>query len=236
MCRQDGLIDVKCVKRANLMTCARPDPSARVFVSHTGPDANASSFVSPPWRRQWYCRPQLPQRLLLHKQHPHQRGPLRRQPRPMETVARPVAFSWHPLHPGVYQRGVFGDKFIAHTEQDRRRERGSVAGAGSAGTGRVDGRSRLTSLELVIDQRKNWLNWFGFANQLGNPTDRSCQTVSESGDQLVERPAPGTKSRGFDRPQHHGQHACWWDRQQSWNRNCEGATLPGSASWKKVTQ
>jgi len=81
-----------------------------------------------------------------------------------------VAFSWHPLHPGVYQRGVFGDKFIAHTDQDRRREQGSVAGAGSAGTGRVDGRSRLTSLELVIGHRKHWLNWFGFANQLGNPS------------------------------------------------------------------
>jgi len=176
MCHQDGLIDVKCVKRANLMTCARPEPTARVFVSHTGPDADASCFVSPPWHSQWYCRPRLPQSQLLHEQHPHQRGPLRRQPRPMETVARPVAVSWHPLHPGVYQRGVFGDKFIAHTDQDRRRERGSVAGAGSAGTGRVDGRSRLTSLELVIGQRKHWLHWFGFANQLGNPSSNSTST------------------------------------------------------------
>ena len=227
-----------------MMTCARPEPTARVFVSHTGPDADAPCFVSPPWHRQWYCRPRLPQSLLLHEQHPHQRGLLRRQPRPMETVARPVAFRWHPLRPGVYERGVFGDqcrkarrrarcmptlsastgrtgarsltrlstlccmmslraaaawqwpsrgacewvihvslwmgdvvlllrrylRFISHTDQDRRRERGSVAGAGSAGTGRVDGRSRLTSLELVIGQRKHWLNWFGFANQLGNPT------------------------------------------------------------------
>jgi len=110
MCHQDGLIDVKCVKRANLMTCAQPEPTARVFVSHTGPDADAPCCVSPPWHRQWYCRPRLPQSLLLHEQHPHQRGPLRRQPRPMETVPPPVAFRWHPLHLGVYQRGVFGDQ------------------------------------------------------------------------------------------------------------------------------
>jgi len=110
MCHQDGLIDVKCVKRANLMSCARPEPTARVFVSHTGPDADAPCFVSPPWQRQLYCRPRLPQSLLLHEQHPHQRGPLRRPPRPMETVARPMAFRWHPLHPGEYQRGVLGDQ------------------------------------------------------------------------------------------------------------------------------
>ena len=105
MCHQDGLIDVKCVKRANLMTCARPEPTARVFVSNTGPDADAPCFVSPPWHRQWHCRPRLPQSLLLHEQHSHQRGPVWLQPRPMETVAQPVAFRWHPLHPGAAGRG-----------------------------------------------------------------------------------------------------------------------------------
>jgi len=49
-----------------------------------------------------------------------------------------------------------------------------------AGTGRADGRSRLTSLELVIGQRKYWLNWFGFANQLGNPTGNAHNLQRET--------------------------------------------------------
>jgi len=56
------------------------------------------------------CCLRLPLSLLPHRPQPHQRRHLRLQARQVATTARPVDFPWHPVHPGAYQKGMFGHR------------------------------------------------------------------------------------------------------------------------------